>query len=94
MLCFFIFIISFFAYAPTGHVHVRIVNGAKVQQKFRMEKFFAKKYEKICTIQKKAVPLQPLFKNERKLGPPTISDFWGEREHGEHSYERRGRESY
>ena len=25
-----------------------------------MRKFFAKKYEKICTIQKKAVPLHPL----------------------------------
>ena len=58
-----------------------------------------KKCQKICTIQKKAVPLHPLFgKTTPRMVPSGLKPaerLWTEeREHGENSYERRSRESY
>ena len=53
--------------------------------------------KKICIFQKKAVPLHPLSENEgwtESFGAPENFNFWGEREHGDNSYERRGRDSY
>ncbi len=49
--------------------------------------------KKICVCQKKAVLLHAFSKNEFS-GVPENFNFWGEREHGENSYERRSRESY
>ena len=48
-------------------------------------------------MSKKSSTFAPAFQKlefETPLGSPKISNFWGEREHGENSYERRGRESY
>ena len=52
-----------------------------------------KKYQKIWSIQKKAVLLHPLCPN-LDFGVPENFNFWGEREQGEDSYERHSRESY
>ena len=58
-----------------------------------------KKCKNIWSIQKKAVPLHPLFENQvLRIVPsgrkPAKRLRIEEREHGENSYERRGRESY
>ena len=46
-----------------------------------------KKSQIIWSIQKKAVPLHAFLANPLN-GAPENFNFWGEREHGENSYER------
>jgi len=56
-----------------------------------------KKSEKNLRISKKSSTFAPAFQKLGSLGffgAPGNFNFWGEREHGENSYERRGCESY
>ena len=60
--------------------------------------FFVKKIQKNLVMSKKCSTFAPAFRKLDFLSPswgsPKISNFWGEREHGENLYEQFYCESY